>query len=217
MAIVNPNVGRVRGLLNQIIAERDRNRAVSPSALTESPIRQAIRQFSLQPESPGSARVASVKPILNVQTPEVVPPQAEVAVPGTPEVVVPGGTGAGVVRPLEPPPTPEVQVSVPEGPREPSAPSPATPQAAPAPPAPAPAPAPRRQAPVQTQPKGEVLGVSTVRRLIPQIYPRGFVGPIPVGATRSGGGRFRVGDPKFFPSLPFPELPKNVPTPFPVG
>lgn len=151
MAITNPTSGRASGILRQIVAERQESqKQLSPSAQPGAPIRGIVQNPALQAESPGSARVASVRPELtNVAQPAVAPAGsgmegAAATVPGTP--VAPAEVPAPAPAPAAPPPG-AGQQSTPE----------ATPMSAPAA---IPAPNAPPQGPVG-RPTGSVLGAST--------------------------------------------------------
>lgn len=97
MAIVNPNAQSKGGsLLDQVLAEREALAGNNPSSQPGAPIRNLVQQPGLQTESPGSARVASVKPNLQVEAQTAVPPSSQ-------DLGQPGATapvaGPGVVGP----------------------------------------------------------------------------------------------------------------------
>ena len=100
MAIVNPNAGKTAGLLDQVLAEREAlATAQNPSNQPGGPIRSLIQNPQLQSESPGSARVASVKPNLGVEAQAVVPAQpGEIPGMGQPGIQAPA-IGGGIVGP----------------------------------------------------------------------------------------------------------------------
>lgn len=161
MAIVNPTGGRTSGLLKQILAEREQFRSSSiPAASPTSPIRQTVQGPELQPESPGSNRVVSVKPNLGAGGEAPLPPAGS---PQTGGGGAPSVTPGGVVGPQAD--RPEVAL-----------PGPATaPIAAPRAPSPT-ATAPGRPAASRPQPLGQVLGISTQAPVRSRITNRRIVG-----------------------------------------
>lgn len=67
MAINNPTTTNSSSLLDQVLAERQQlANGGNPSSQPGAPIRQLVQGPALQQESPGSARIASVKPNLEI-------------------------------------------------------------------------------------------------------------------------------------------------------
>lgn len=135
MAIVNPTGSNTSALLKQIQADRARNVLGNPSAQPTAPIRQIVQGPELQAESPGSARVAAVKPLLADSAPASVPPLANTGVTPASTPAVPGAVVAAQAdRPVvQTPGQPSAPVSPGSGPAAaPTAPPPAQAQGRPA-------------------------------------------------------------------------------------